>query len=89
MLSAGAWAATWVTSAESNHMTRMDAAEIVWAGAVLAMVTKGSLAVTLGHNVRKWIAGHVSPRHVRYGAVAAVVVLGVLSVFEVVGILAD
>jgi Ca2+/H+ antiporter, TMEM165/GDT1 family len=90
MLSAGAWAATWVTAAEVNHtMTTREAAIIVWAAAVLAMVTKGGLAVTLGHGIRTWIATRVSPRYVRYAAVAAIVVLGFLSVLEILGILED
>ena len=89
MVSAGTWAAAWVTAAASKGLTRLDAAVVVWIGAVLAMVTKGSLAVTLGAGVRLWIADHVSPRHLRYGAVAAIVVLGVLSVLEVLGILTD
>lgn len=89
MLSAGAWAAAWVASAGTNHMTRGTAATIVWAAAVLAMVTKGSLAVTLGHRARLWIASRVEPRYVRYGAVAAVAILGALSVFEIMGILTD
>lgn len=89
MMTAGAWAATWATTASSQDLTRLNAAVIVWIGAVLAMVTKGSLAVTLGHGVRTWIAGHVSPRYVRYGAVAAIVVLGALAVLEVLDILVD
>jgi len=90
MLSAGAWAATWVTAAETNHtMSTREAALIVWAAAVLAMVTKGGLAVTLGHGIRNWIATRVSPRYVRYAAVAAIVVLGFLSVMEILGILED
>jgi putative Ca2+/H+ antiporter (TMEM165/GDT1 family) len=89
MMTAGAWAAVWVTASASKGLTRLDASLIVWLGAVLAMVTKGSLAVTLGAGVRAWIADHVSPRHVRYAAVAAIVVLGALSVLEVMGILVD
>jgi hypothetical protein len=53
------------------------------------MVTKGTLAITLGASVRGWIASHVSPRVVRYLAVAAILVLGVLSVLETLGILVD
>ena len=49
---------------------------IVWLGAVAAMVTKGGLAVTLGAGVRRSIARHVNPRIVRYGAVVALVLLG-------------
>ncbi|HEX5071333.1 MAG TPA: TMEM165/GDT1 family protein [Vicinamibacterales bacterium] len=90
MLSAGAWAATSVTSAEVNHtMSTTQAALIVWAAAVLAMVTKGGLAVTLGHGIRNWIATRVSPRYVRYGAVAAIVLLGILCVLEILGIMVD
>jgi len=90
MLSAGAWAATWVTAAETNHtMSTRTAALIVWTAAVLAMVTKGGLAVTLGHGIRNWIATRVSPRYVRYAAVAAIVLLGILCVLEILGILVD
>ena len=53
------------------------------------MVTKGALAVTLGASVRAWIANRVSARHVRYAAVAALVVLGILCVLEVMGIVVD
>jgi len=90
MLSAGAWAATWVAAAQTNGtMSTTTAALIVWAAAVLAMVTKGGLAVTLGHGIRTWIATRVSPRYVRYAAVAAIVVLGVLCVLEILGIVVD
>jgi len=89
MISAGALAATWVASSESLQMTRGQVSFIVWVGAVLAMVTKGSLAVTLGHAARQWIATRVEPRYVRYGAVAAIVVLGILCVLEVLGIVVD
>jgi putative Ca2+/H+ antiporter (TMEM165/GDT1 family) len=64
-------------------------AAIVWFGAVSAMVTKGALFVTLGAGVRAWIAERVSPKVVRYVAVAALLVLGVLSVLETLGILVD
>ena len=89
MMTAGTWAAAWATSAVSHGLTRTTVAWLVWLGAVGAMVTKGSLAVTLGAGVRVWIAEHVSPRYVRYSAVAAMVVLGLLSVLEVLGILTD
>lgn len=89
MLSAGAWAATWVTAAETNGTSTTRAAVIVWAAAVAAMVTKGGLAVTLGHGIRTWIATRVSPRYVRYAAVAAIVLLGFLCVMEILGILVD
>jgi putative Ca2+/H+ antiporter (TMEM165/GDT1 family) len=90
MLSAGAWAATWVTAAEVHQtMSTRQAAVIVWAAAVLAMVTKGGLAVTLGHGIRAWISTRVSPRYVRYAAVVAIIVLGFLSIMEILGILED
>jgi putative Ca2+/H+ antiporter (TMEM165/GDT1 family) len=89
MIAAGAFAATWVASAATHDLTRFQAATIVWAGAVLAMVTKGGLAVTLGHQIRKWIAERVEPRYVRYASVVAIIVLGILAVLEVLGILVD
>src|ERR1043166_4360708 len=55
---------------------------VVWAGAVAAMVTKGILAAFLGAGVRRWIGDHVSPRVVRVGGVALLLVLGSLSVME-------
>jgi putative Ca2+/H+ antiporter (TMEM165/GDT1 family) len=55
---------------------------IVWLGAVSAMVTKGALAATLGAGIRQWIVERVSPKIVRYGGVAALLVLGILSVIE-------
>ena len=62
---------------------------VVWLGAVLAMVTKGTLAAFLGAGVRKWIADRVSPKAVRWVATAALLVLGVLAVLETLGILVD
>ena len=55
---------------------------IVWAAAVSAMVTKGILAATLGAGIRQWIVDRVSPKIVRYVGVAALLVLGILSVIE-------
>jgi putative Ca2+/H+ antiporter (TMEM165/GDT1 family) len=89
MLTAGTWAAAYVAGAPARDLTPTRAALLVWSAAVLAMVTKGGLAVTLGASVRAWIANKVSPRHVRYAAVAALIVLGVLSTLEVMGILVD
>jgi putative Ca2+/H+ antiporter (TMEM165/GDT1 family) len=89
MTTAGVWAAAYVSSAASRGMSRTSVALLVWVAAFLAMVTKGGLAVTLGASVRSWIATHVQPRYVRYGAVAALVLLGTLSVLEVMGILVD
>ena len=89
MTTAGVWAAAYVSSAASRGMSRTSVALIVWVAAFLAMVTKGGLAVTLGASVRSWIANHIQPRYVRYGAVAALILLGTLSVLEVMGILVD
>jgi len=55
---------------------------IVWCGAVSAMVTKGALAATLGASIRQWIVDRVSPKIIRYVGVAALLVLGILSVIE-------
>ncbi|HEX3927344.1 MAG TPA: TMEM165/GDT1 family protein [Gemmatimonadales bacterium] len=66
---------------------KFNAPLVVWIGAVAAMVTKGVLAATLGAGVRQWIANRVSPRVVRYLAVAALLVLGLLSVLESLGVL--
>ena len=56
---------------------------VVWVGAVGAMVTKGVLAAFLGGGIRRWIAGRVAPQVVRYVAVSLLLVLGVLSVLEI------
>jgi putative Ca2+/H+ antiporter (TMEM165/GDT1 family) len=55
---------------------------VVWVGAVGAMVTKGILAATLGAGIRQWIVDRVSPKVIRYAGVAALLVLGILSVIE-------
>jgi Ca2+/H+ antiporter, TMEM165/GDT1 family len=55
---------------------------IVWLAAVSAMVTKGALAATLGAGIRQWIVDRVSPKVIRYVGVAALLVLGILSVIE-------
>jgi len=56
---------------------------VVWAGAVTAMITKGLLAAFLGAGVRRWIQDRVSPTIVRYVAVTLLLVLGLLSVTEI------
>ncbi len=55
---------------------------IVWLGAVGAMVTKGALAASIGAGVRGWIQEHIPPKMIRYGGVAVLLLLGVLSVIE-------
>jgi len=56
---------------------------IVWLGAVSAMVTKGMLAAFLGAGIRRWIHDRVSPKIVRYVAVSLLLILGALSVIEI------
>jgi putative Ca2+/H+ antiporter (TMEM165/GDT1 family) len=92
MVMAGTMAVRFVWAAgatQAEHLSPTTAALIVWLGAVSAMVTKGALAVTLGAGVRRWIAERVSARVVRYVAVATLLVLGVLSVLETLGIMTD
>ena len=64
---------------------RYHVALIVWLGAVSAMVTKGSLAAFLGAGIRRWIRDRVSPAVVRYVGVSLLLVLGSLSVIEILG----
>jgi Ca2+/H+ antiporter, TMEM165/GDT1 family len=92
MVMAGAMAAKYVWSTRAGEVASAGVLQtglVVWLGAVAAMVTKGGLAVTLGAGVRRWIAERVNPRYVRYLAVAALVILGTLSVLETLGILVD
>ncbi len=56
---------------------------VVWLGAVAAMVTKGSLAASIGAGIRGWIQAHLSPKTLRYAAVGLLLVLGILSVAEI------
>src|SRR5262249_28307436 len=58
---------------------------VVWLGAVSAMVTKGCLAAFLGAGIRRWIHDRVSPGVVRYAGVCLLLVLGTLSVVEILG----
>jgi putative Ca2+/H+ antiporter (TMEM165/GDT1 family) len=52
---------------------------VVWAGAVLAMMTKGILAITLGTNLRSRI-----PREVfRYATFSLCLAMGILAVFRI------
>ena len=59
---------------------------IVWFGAVLAMVTKGALAASIGAGARRWIEKTFSPKVIRYGGVGLLALLGVLSVLETLGV---
>src|ERR1041384_7157516 len=61
---------------------RFGAPLLVWIGAVAAMVTKGALAASIGEGVRQWILARIPPNVVRYAAVSALLLLGLLSVLE-------
>jgi len=61
---------------------RFGAPLLVWVGAVAAMVTKGALAASIGGALRQWIQDHLSPKQIRYGAVALLLILGILSAVE-------
>jgi putative Ca2+/H+ antiporter (TMEM165/GDT1 family) len=61
---------------------RFGAPFMVWAGAVSAMVTKGALAASVGVGVRQWLVARIPPRAVRYAGVSALLLLGLLSVLE-------
>jgi putative Ca2+/H+ antiporter (TMEM165/GDT1 family) len=65
---------------------RFHAPVYVWIGAVAAMATKGALAATVGAGVRPWILARVSPKVVRWAGVTALLILGVLSVLETLGV---
>ena len=69
----------------ASMTARYHVALIVWLGAVAAMVTKGSLATFLGAGIRRWIHDRVSPVVVRYVGVSLLLVLGSLSVIEILG----
>ena len=56
---------------------------VVWLGAVGAMVTKGVLAAFLGAGIRRKIQERLSPRIVRYSAVGLLLLLGLLTVLEI------
>ncbi|HTR77547.1 MAG TPA: TMEM165/GDT1 family protein [Gemmatimonadaceae bacterium] len=85
MITAAAMAAKYVTPATLKITTGV----VVWLGAVAAMVTKGTLVTWLGAGVRTWIATRISPKVVRYVGTVALLVLGVLSVLETLGVLKD
>jgi putative Ca2+/H+ antiporter (TMEM165/GDT1 family) len=62
---------------------RFNSPLAVWLGAVAAMVTKGTLASFIGSGVRGWIQSHFQPKTLRYAATVLLLVLGVLSVWEI------
>jgi putative Ca2+/H+ antiporter (TMEM165/GDT1 family) len=80
-ITAAAMAAKWMTASGATATTPY----IVWLGAVLAMVTKGALAASIGASARHWIEKTFSPKVIRYGGVGLLVLLGVMSVLETLG----
>jgi putative Ca2+/H+ antiporter (TMEM165/GDT1 family) len=67
----------------ANLSARFAAPVLVWVGAVAAMVTKGILAASIGAGIRGWIQRRFAPRTIRYAAVGLLLVLGLLSVIEI------
>jgi putative Ca2+/H+ antiporter (TMEM165/GDT1 family) len=61
---------------------RFSAPFLVWMAAVLAMMTKGALAITVGARLRQWTEGRISDATLRYASVALLLTLGTLSVIE-------
>jgi len=62
---------------------------LVWIAAVAAMATKGALAASIGAGVRQWIVDRIPPKVIRWVGVTALLILGLLSVLETLGILTD
>ena len=61
---------------------RFSAPLLVWAGAVVAMSTKGFLAASAGAGIRRWIVERISPQVIRYAGVAVMLILCIASVVE-------
>jgi putative Ca2+/H+ antiporter (TMEM165/GDT1 family) len=80
-ITAAAMAAKWMSAVGATGTTPY----IVWLGAVLAMVTKGALAASIGAGARHWIEKTFSPKVIRYGGVGLLVLLGIMSVLETLG----
>jgi putative Ca2+/H+ antiporter (TMEM165/GDT1 family) len=81
-VTAAAMAAKWTSEPDATAAWPY----IVWFGAVLAMVTKGALAASIGAGARKWIEKTFSPKVIRYGGVGLLLLLGVMSVLETLGV---
>ncbi len=67
----------------ANLAARFGMPLVIWAAAVSAMATKGALAASVGAGLRRWMLRRLAPRTLRYAAVAALLVLGLLSAMEV------
>ena len=80
-ITAATLAAKWMSAPGATSATPY----VVWIGAVLAMVTKGTLAASVGASARHWIERTFSPKVIRYGGVGLLVLLGVMSVLETLG----
>jgi Ca2+/H+ antiporter, TMEM165/GDT1 family len=69
----------------ANLVVQLGNPVIVWCAAVAAMSAKAAIAALVGDRIRRWIGGWASQRVVRVLGLVVVVVLGALSVMEVVG----
>jgi putative Ca2+/H+ antiporter (TMEM165/GDT1 family) len=80
-------AATMAAKAMAEPTAQPSWIYVVWFGAVMfAMVTKGALAASIGAGARAWIEKTFSPKVIRYGGVGLLLVLGVASVLETLGV---
>jgi Ca2+/H+ antiporter, TMEM165/GDT1 family len=61
---------------------RFGAPLVVWAAAVLAMMTKATLALTVGARVQRWTRTVLSEAAMRYVSVALLLTIGTLSMLE-------
>jgi Ca2+/H+ antiporter, TMEM165/GDT1 family len=55
---------------------------VVWAGAVLAMMTKAALALTVGAGVQRWTRRVLPEAALRYVSVGLLLTIGTLSMLE-------
>src|SRR5213080_1621139 len=75
--------ALWRKNDEYRHERDQHKAHRAAMISFAAMITKGSLAAFLGAGIRRWIHDRVSPKVVRYVGVGLLLLLGVLSVWEI------
>ena len=61
---------------------RFGSPAVVWIGAVLAMVSKGSIAASVGAGAQAWICEYLPPRMIKRCGAIWLLVLGALSVME-------
>lgn len=67
----------------ATFAARFGSPLIVWLGAVSAMITKGILAATVGAGLGQWIQKRIDPKISRVCGVTMLLVLGILSVLEI------